>query len=46
MVRAGKAIYAGISNYNPEQTARAVEILRKLGTPPPFATEPALYHPR
>jgi L-glyceraldehyde 3-phosphate reductase len=32
-VRAGKAIYAGISNYNPEQTARAVEILRKLGTP-------------
>lgn len=32
-VRAGKAIYAGISNYNPEQTARAVSVLRQLGTP-------------
>jgi L-glyceraldehyde 3-phosphate reductase len=32
-VRAGKALYAGISNYNPERTARAVEILRQLGTP-------------
>jgi L-glyceraldehyde 3-phosphate reductase len=32
-VRAGKALYAGISNYNPEQTARAVAILRQLGTP-------------
>ena len=32
-VRAGKALYAGISNYNPEQTARAAAILRRLGTP-------------
>jgi len=32
-VRAGKALYAGISNYDPEQTTRAVEILRRLGTP-------------
>jgi L-glyceraldehyde 3-phosphate reductase len=32
-VRSGKALYAGISNYNPEQTAAAVGILRELGTP-------------
>jgi len=32
-VRSGKALYAGISNYNAEQTARAVAILRDLGTP-------------
>jgi L-glyceraldehyde 3-phosphate reductase len=32
-VRAGKALYAGISNYDPEQTARAVRVLRQLGTP-------------
>jgi L-glyceraldehyde 3-phosphate reductase len=32
-VRAGKALYAGISNYNAEQTARAVAVLRQLGTP-------------
>jgi len=32
-VRAGKALYAGISNYNPEQTARAVAALKQLGTP-------------
>jgi L-glyceraldehyde 3-phosphate reductase len=32
-VRAGKALYAGISNYNPEQTARAAAALRQLGTP-------------
>jgi len=32
-VRAGKALYAGISNYSPEETARAVAILRELGTP-------------
>ena len=32
-VRTGKALYVGISNYNPEQTARAAEILRGLGTP-------------
>ncbi|MGA2569558.1 MAG: L-glyceraldehyde 3-phosphate reductase [Terracidiphilus sp.] len=32
-VRSGKALYAGISNYNPEQAAAAVKILRELGTP-------------
>ena len=32
-VRSGKALYAGISNYNPAQTATAVRILRELGTP-------------
>ncbi len=32
-VRSGKALYAGISNYNPEQTACAAAILRGLGTP-------------
>ncbi|MBL7825812.1 MAG: L-glyceraldehyde 3-phosphate reductase [Saprospiraceae bacterium] len=33
IVRQGKALYVGISQYKPEETARAVEILRKLGTP-------------
>ncbi len=32
-VRSGKALYAGISNYNAEQTAAAAAILRRLGTP-------------
>jgi L-glyceraldehyde 3-phosphate reductase len=32
-VRSGKALYAGISNYGPEQTSQAAQILRKLGTP-------------
>ena len=32
-VRSGKALYVGLSNYNPEQTARAAQILRELGTP-------------
>ena len=32
-VRQGKALYAGISSYNPEQTRTAVRILRELGTP-------------
>jgi L-glyceraldehyde 3-phosphate reductase len=32
-VRQGKALYAGISNYNPEQTRQAAAILRRLGTP-------------
>lgn len=32
-VRQGKALYAGISSYNPEQTRRAAKILRELGTP-------------
>jgi L-glyceraldehyde 3-phosphate reductase len=32
-VRSGKALYAGISNYNAEQTKEATEILKQLGTP-------------
>jgi L-glyceraldehyde 3-phosphate reductase len=32
-VRSGKALYVGISNYSPEQTARAAALLRELGTP-------------
>jgi L-glyceraldehyde 3-phosphate reductase len=32
-VRQGKALYAGISSYNPEKTKQAAEILRQLGTP-------------
>ncbi|MBN1952243.1 MAG: aldo/keto reductase [Bacteroidales bacterium] len=33
IVRQGKALYAGISNYNPEQTRQAAKILTDLGTP-------------
>jgi L-glyceraldehyde 3-phosphate reductase len=33
IVRSGRALYAGISSYNPEQTRRAAEILKELGTP-------------
>jgi L-glyceraldehyde 3-phosphate reductase len=33
VVRQGKALYAGISSYNAEQTEQAVRILRELGTP-------------
>ena len=32
-VRQGKALYVGISSYNPEQTRRAAQILKELGTP-------------
>jgi L-glyceraldehyde 3-phosphate reductase len=32
-VRAGKALYVGISSYGPERTAQAARILRELGTP-------------
>jgi L-glyceraldehyde 3-phosphate reductase len=32
-VRAGKALYVGISSYGAERTRQAVDILRKLGTP-------------
>ena len=32
-VRQGKALYVGISSYNPEMTRRAAEILAELGTP-------------
>lgn len=33
VVRQGKALYAGISNYNAEQTEKAISILKSLGTP-------------
>ncbi|TVQ06746.1 MAG: L-glyceraldehyde 3-phosphate reductase [Bacteroidetes bacterium] len=33
VVKQGKALYAGISSYSPEQTRMAAEILRSLGTP-------------
>ncbi len=33
IVRAGKALYVGISSYNAADTARAAAILRELGTP-------------
>ncbi|MEU0795783.1 L-glyceraldehyde 3-phosphate reductase [Amycolatopsis sp. NPDC005961] len=32
-VRSGKALYAGISNYSPEQTTAALAALQELGTP-------------
>jgi L-glyceraldehyde 3-phosphate reductase len=33
IVRQGKALYVGISNYSAEQTAEAISILNRLGTP-------------
>ena len=33
IVRSGKALYAGISSYDAEQTKKAVAILKQLGTP-------------
>ena len=33
IVRSGRALYVGISNYQPEQAERAIQILRELGTP-------------
>jgi len=32
-VRSGKALYAGISSYPPEETRRAAALLREMGTP-------------
>jgi L-glyceraldehyde 3-phosphate reductase len=32
-VRSGKALYAGVSNYDAPRTAEAAKILRRLGTP-------------
>ena len=32
-VRSGRALYAGVSNYTPEQTREAARILREMGTP-------------
>ena len=33
LVRQGKALYVGISNYHPAEAAEAIQILRELGTP-------------
>ena len=33
IVRSGKALYVGISNYKPEETRKAAEIMKQLGTP-------------
>ena len=33
IVQQGKALYVGVSNYNPEQTRRMAQLLRELGTP-------------
>lgn len=33
IVRSGKALYAGISSYDAEQSAKAIAILKQLGTP-------------
>jgi len=32
-VRSGRALYAGVSNYSPEKTREAAQILAELGTP-------------
>ena len=32
-VRVGKALYVGLSNYQPAETVRAVQLLREMGTP-------------
>lgn len=32
-VKSGKALYAGISNYSPEQTTEAARLLREMGSP-------------
>ena len=33
IVRSGRALYAGVSSYTPEQTRQAATILKQLGTP-------------
>ena len=33
IVRSGRALYVGLSNYTPEGTRKAAELLRNLGTP-------------
>jgi L-glyceraldehyde 3-phosphate reductase len=33
IVRSGRALYVGISSYQPEEARRAIQILRQLGTP-------------
>ncbi|NBE98471.1 L-glyceraldehyde 3-phosphate reductase [Nonomuraea sp. KC401] len=33
MVRTGRVLYVGVSNFSPERTAQAARLLRELGTP-------------
>lgn len=33
LVRQGKALYVGISNYRPDEAQKAIDILKELGTP-------------
>jgi len=33
IVRQGKALYVGISNYFPEEAAKAIQLLKEMGTP-------------
>ncbi|TDD23218.1 aldo/keto reductase [Nonomuraea diastatica] len=33
MVRTGRVLYVGVSNFSPERTAQAARLLRRLGTP-------------
>ncbi|RZK99164.1 MAG: L-glyceraldehyde 3-phosphate reductase [Hymenobacter sp.] len=33
LVRQGKALYVGLSNYGPDEARRAIAVLRELGTP-------------
>ncbi|NHN27243.1 L-glyceraldehyde 3-phosphate reductase [Flavobacterium jejuense] len=33
IVKSGKALYAGISSYNPEESREAIAVLKSLGTP-------------
>lgn len=33
IIKQGKALYAGLSNYDADQTGRAIKILKSLGTP-------------
>ena len=33
IVRSGRALYVGVSNYGPEETRKAAQLLRQLGTP-------------
>jgi L-glyceraldehyde 3-phosphate reductase len=33
IVRSGRALYVGISNYSPQESEQAIQILRSLGTP-------------
>ena len=33
IVKSGKALYAGVSNYNPDQTKKMSELMRSMGVP-------------